>query len=262
MPDCLLQITNLTVRYRSASSNALEEVSFDLCAGESLGLLGESGAGKSTLACCLAGLGPTGCEVTSGSIRFEGIDILQTSERRLQKIRGARISRIFQEPELALNPVVPVGEQIGEVLRSHATVTSQRRREVVAEMLEAVGLPDRKIYAAFSHELSGGQRQRVVIAQALIAKPSLVVADEPTSALDNVTQAEIVQLLVNLRRRFRIALIFVTHNPTLLGGLADRVLVMRQGRIVEVGTFEQIYWRPTNPHTMALVKPLSARITS
>ncbi len=241
-PEPLLQVRDLTVGFRAPPVTAVKQVSFDLASGETVGLLGESGSGKTTLARTLLRLLPPACSTISGSIRFRGTEILRASERELQKIRGAHVALIFQEPELALNPVIPVGEQVAEVLRAHSRASRRDRRMEVRSMLAEVGLPDRDIWSAFPHQLSGGQRQRVIIAQALICRPALLIADEPTSALDNVIQREILQLLRKLRARLQLSLIFITHNPALLSGLADSVMVMRAGSLVargNVGTLVQ-----------------------
>jgi ABC-type dipeptide/oligopeptide/nickel transport system ATPase component len=243
----LLQVQDLTLRFHQTSHVAVNGVSFSLKLGEALGLLGESGAGKTTLARALLHLLPPHCQVLKGSIQFRGTEILRANESELQKIRGAQISFIGQEPELALNPVISIGEQIAEVIRAHSTPKRDFREEVLS-MLTAVGLPEEHFYTAYPHQLSGGQRQRVVIAQALACKPQLLIADEPTSALDNVIQAEILALLKKLRDRLQLALVFITHNPALFSGLADRVAVMYAGRIVEEGTFDQIYWRPQHSY--------------
>ncbi|MDQ2843243.1 MAG: ABC transporter ATP-binding protein [Acidobacteriota bacterium] len=255
MTEPLLQVRELTARLRSTSAVVFESVGFNLAAGETIGILGESGAGKTTLAKSLMGLLSPAKWVLEGSIRFRTTEILRATERQLQKIRGAQISLIFQEPELALNPVLTVGKQVDEVLRAHSIWNHTRRRKEALSILAAVGL-EPQIIPAYPHQLSGGQRQRIAIAQSIISKPSLLIADEPTSTLDNVTQAAVLTLIKSLRDRFRLALIFITHNPALLNGLADRVLVMREGRIVEAGTFEQICFRPNHPYTRELLNSL------
>jgi ABC-type glutathione transport system ATPase component len=253
MPESLLKVQNLSIRHQSSPTLALDNVSFDLNAGEAVGLLGASGAGKTTLARALIRLLPAGCRVLGGTIRLRETEILQANERQLQSVRGAEISVIFQEPELTLNPAMRAGEQIEEVLRAHSRWDKRRRKEEAQSMLAEMGLSDRHVYSAYPHELSGGQRQRVAIAQALIAKPSLLIADEPTSALDTVTQADVLQLLKRLKDRLRLTVLFITHNPALLTGFAERVIVMHAGRIVESGTLTQIWCKPSHPYTEALV---------
>ncbi len=255
MPEPLLEVLNLSVRARSAPAiPALDNVSFQIQAGETFGILGESGAGKTTLAKVLIRLLPAETWNIDGSIRFQGQEILRAKERQLRHVRGSQMALISQEPELALNPVLTVGRQVDEVLRAHSHESRRDRREEVLEMLGEVGLADPRIYSVYPHELSGGQRQRIVIAQALIARPSLLVADEPTSALDTIAQADIIGLLKVLQERRQLSLIFITHNPALLSRLADKVLVMRNGRAVEAGSFEQIYWRPQDPYTQDLAR--------
>jgi ABC-type glutathione transport system ATPase component len=256
MPVPLLQVRDLCVQLGQSGKLALDHISFDLVPGETLGVLGESGAGKTTLARSLIQLLPSGLRMTSGAIQFNGKDLLRASERQLRQLRGAEISLICQEPELALNPVIPAGKQVAEVLRAHSTYDRHTLRAQAQSMLSAAGLDDPRVYAAYPHQLSGGQRQRVVIAQALISKPSLLIADEPTSSLDNIVQDEILALLKDWKNRLQLAVIFITHNPALLAGFADRVMVMSSGRIVEVETFETICRNPSHPYTRNLWKSI------
>lgn len=258
MPEPLLHVRELSVRHHSSPTPSLDNVSFHLETGETVGLLGESGAGKTTLARALIRLLPAGCRILGGSIRLRETEILQANERLLQSVRGAQISLIFQEPELVLNPVMRVGEQIEEVLRAHSPLPKRLRKEEVQRMLAEVGLAGPDTYSAYPHELSGGQRQRIAIAQALIARPSLLIADEPTSALDTVTQAEVLQLLRTLKERLQLTLLFITHNPALLTRFAERVIVIHAGRLVESGGFNQIWCKPSHPYTAALVKAASS----
>jgi peptide/nickel transport system ATP-binding protein len=253
MPKPLLQVQDLTLQFRSSSTAVVDGVSFFLGPGETMGLLGESGAGKTTLVRALLHLLPHDCEVVSGSIRFRDTEILRASEHELQQIRGAQISLIGQEPELVLNPVIPVGVQVAEVIRAHSARKRRFCREEARSVLAAVGLPDHRIGSAYPHQLSGGQRQRIAIAQALACKPALLIADEPTSALDHSLQAEILDLLKQLRDQLQLAILFITHNPDLLKGFADRVAVMYAGRIVEEGALEQIYRKPCHPFTRRLL---------
>lgn len=256
MIEPLLRVRDLTAHLRFQPAIVLDGIGFDLGIGETIGMLGESGAGKTTLAKALLRLLPPDCWEVKGSIRFRGSEMLHANQRELQKFRGAQISMISQEPELALNPVLSLGKQADEVLRAHSSLNRERRREEVDLMLTAVGLPEPHISRAYPHELSGGQRQRAAIALSLISKPSVLIADEPTSALDNVTQAVVLDLLKRLRYRFRLALLFITHNPALLTGLADRVLVMRTGRIIEAGTLSQTFGKPSDPYTGELLRSI------
>jgi ABC-type glutathione transport system ATPase component len=260
--DILLQVQDLSVHFDSVSIRALDKLSFDIAKGEAIGILGESGSGKTTLAKAILSLLPSETCTVEGSVRFKGREILKQSKRLLRQIRGAQIALVSQEPELALNPVLRVCNQVDEVFRTHSHLPSTRRRQEVSAMLATVGLPEPCIHSAYPHELSGGQRQRVVIAQSLIAKPSLLIADEPTSALDNVTQAKVIALLKELKKKLQLAVIFITHNAALLSGLADRILVLREGRIVETGTFQQVYWEPEQAYTQSLTRcmaPLPVR---
>jgi len=250
----LLQVRNLTVQYGGRS--ALDDVNFDIGRGEAVGVLGESGSGKTTLALALVHLLPQSAQVMSGSIRFRGREMQSADECQLQEIRGAEISIIFQEPQMALNPVMRAGDQIIEVLRAHRNWNRRRCREKAESLLKQVRLSDAHIYSAYPHELSGGECQRVVIAQALACQPALLIADEPTSALDNTTQAEVLALLKELKERLQLALFFITHNPLLLAGIADRVLVMYAGRIVEEGTLAQVSAQPRHTYTAGLLRSI------
>jgi peptide/nickel transport system ATP-binding protein len=255
MPEPLFQVRNLTVHLGS-SSPTIDGVNFDIASGETVGLLGESGCGKTTLGLALIRLLPVAARIARGSIRFRGREMLLQNERQLQKIRGAELSIIFQEPEMALNPVMRVGDQIAEVLRAHTNWNRQRRMAEAKSLLTQVQLSDAHIYSAYPHELSGGECQRVVIAQALACKPFLLIADEPTSALDNTTQAEVLVLLKELKERLGLALLFITHNPLLLAGIANRVLIMYAGRIVEEATLAQFSSQPYHPYTKALLRSI------
>ncbi len=218
-----------------------------------IGILGESGAGKTTLSNAITGLLPSNAKITGGSVQFRGTEMLGAKQSDLEKIHGAQISFIPQEPETTLNPVMQVGLQIDEVLRAHIALPLPKRNEEIRSMLEATGLTEPNIYFAYPHQLSGGQRQRVAITQALICRPYLLIADEPTSSLDNVVQADILRLLTNLKQQFQLALMLITHNPALLRGLADRALVLLQGRIVEDSGFVELCRAPQHPFTQALL---------
>jgi ABC-type glutathione transport system ATPase component len=235
MSQPLLKVRDLTIRHRSSNRLLFENVSFELEPAETLGILGASGTGKTTLARALLQLLPADVWRVSGSIQLNGIELSTAQERDLQRIRGARITMVSQEPELALNPVLPLGTQVQEVLRAHFPLSRRSRQEQAKAALAAVGLPDPRFYLASVQELSGGERQRVVIAQALAAKPAVLILDEPTSAVDTITQAEVLQLLKQLRETLRLALLFITHNPALLAGFTTRALLLREGSAQEVG---------------------------
>ncbi len=226
---------------------------FSIEAGEVLGVVGESGSGKSSLAAALLRLLPPNGRIPRGSVVFEGVDLLATEEDALRRIRGARIALIFQEPGLALHPAIRVGDQVGEVLRAHQT-TGAAQREMTAKALDAVfGAEAGRIADAYPHQLSGGQRQRVLLAQAIACGPSVVIADEPTASLDVVTQKEILSLFRNLRRDLGLTLLLITHNPALLAGFADRILVLYAGTVAECGPADEVLSRPSHPYTEALL---------
>ena len=254
----LLAVQDLHVSYRSRGGiafQALTGVSFQLMPGEILGVLGESGSGKSTLAASLLRLLPEHGQITKGSVLFEGKDILQAGSVELQGIRGSRISLIFQEPSLALHPTMRAGEQVRQVLAAHESLPKRVLKEKTRQVLATV-FPEEegRISHSYPHQLSGGQRQRVLIAQSIACGPSLIIADEPTASLDPTTQMEIPGVFQSLREKLDLAMIFITHNPALLAGFADRVLVLYGGRIVEVGAAATVLASPQHPYTKALFR--------
>ena len=260
----LCEIRDLSVAYTRAEGasarEVLKEINFDLLPGEVTGLLGESGSGKSTLALAMLRVLPAGARVR-GSIRFNGRDLLQLREREMREVRGAKISMIFQEPGLALNPVMQVGTQIIEVLRAHNHWKLQRLRDEARALLAQVDLDEiDRIFKSYPHELSGGQAQRVLIAQALACRPALVIADEPTASLDSTIQAEILVLLEKLRRENNMALLFITHNPALLLNFAQRVMVMHDGEIVEQGATTKVFSQPRDVFTKSLISAMDQRV--
>jgi ABC-type glutathione transport system ATPase component len=259
----LLRCQRLTVNYASATKPALCGIDFEIATGEVVGVLGESGCGKSTLALSILGLLPTGARV-QGSVLFHDQDLLHLSESELRMVRGAQISLIHQEPGLSLSPVMRVGEQISEVLRAHRPMKRTLREQECKAILREVQLGDvDRTYHAYPHQISGGELHRVAIAQALICRPELVICDEPTSSLDVTTQTEILSLLRELKQKLGMAMIFITHNPLLLAGFADRVVVMYDGRIVEDGRVAQVFRRPLHSYTnelLQLVTPEDGRL--
>jgi oligopeptide/dipeptide ABC transporter ATP-binding protein len=259
----LLQVQDLHVAYiprAGRKSPALEGVSFDLGSGETLGVLGESGSGKSTLASALLRLLPGNAEIQKGSILFEGVDLLRAEPQALQRIRGARIALISQEPSLALHPTIRIGKQVGDVLAAHQSFGRSALREKTLQLLEEVFPTDAaRIADSYAHQLSGGQQQRVLIAQAIACGPSLIVADEPTASLDPTTQQEILSLFQTLQEKLNLSLILITHNPALLAGRADRVLVLYAGKVAEIGPTEKILASPQHPYTRALLQSMPGR---
>jgi peptide/nickel transport system ATP-binding protein len=258
----LLRVTDLHVNYASltgARLPALVGAAFDVQSGETLGVLGESGSGKSTLAGVLLRLLPANAQIANGAVLFEGRDLLRVEHRELREIRGRRIALIVQEPSLALHPTIRVGDQIMDVLDAHFGLSRQAVREKANRLLSVVFPAEaERIAACYPHELSGGQRQRVLIAEAIACEPSLIVADEPTASLDSTTQLEILALFKSLRQRLNLSMLFITHNPALLAGFADRTLVLYGGRVVEVGPTARILSSPQHPYTRALLQCLPA----
>jgi oligopeptide/dipeptide ABC transporter ATP-binding protein len=265
MPD-LLRIDDLCVRFsdpRGGVVHALNGVSLKLERGESLGILGESGSGKSTLAKVLLRMLPENAYVPGGKLEFGERDLLQLKEREMAAIRGARIAMIPQEPSLALNPVIKIGDQIAEVLHAHKDWNWRRCRAESELLLERVHLrkPGRRMYDAYPHQLSGGEQQRAVTAQALACDPSLIIADEPTASLDASTEAEILALLRDYNATRKAALLLITHDPSILPGLAHRVAIMYAGRIVEEGSCGKIFSEPLHPYTKALLACMPPEVT-
>ena len=232
----------------------LDRISFDIAPGEIVGLLGESGSGKTTMALSLLRLLPPNARVAGGSVQFRGRDLLSLNERQLREVRGAELSLIYQDSSV-LNPVMRVGDQVTEVVRAHHRWPILRAREEAMAALAAVGLGGSdRIYTSYPHQLSGGQRQRIMIAQALVCKPDLVIADEPTASLDATTAAEIVDLVKGLKTVSDTSFLFITHDAATLATLADRVMVMYAGQIVEDGPLSEVYSQPQHPYTRALLE--------
>ncbi len=253
----LLQVCGLSVVYEGAShpSRAVDSVSLSIARGESVGLLGESGSGKTSLALAIPGLLPDQARI-SGSVRFDGRELLGLPERELEATRGAGIAVIYQEPELALNPVLSVGTQIGQVVRAHRRdrgFLDERGRGLSLLKEAGFGAEASRIFASYPHQLSGGQRQRVLIAQALAADPDLLIADEPTASVDAAIQTEVLDLLRRLQRTRPLALLFISHSPSVLAAVADRVCVLSGGRIVEEGPADRVLSAPVHPRTRSLV---------
>jgi peptide/nickel transport system ATP-binding protein len=258
----LLRVERLTTVFDRAGTGArtstpmaaLDDVAFEIHAGETLGLVGESGSGKSVTALSIMRLVQPPGRIAAGRILFKGRDLLALDEPSMREVRGAEISLIFQEPMTALNPVFRVGDQIAEALRVHGRGSRRETREKAIELLRAVRIPDPDARARdYPHQLSGGMRQRVLIAIALACQPSLVIADEPTTALDVTIQAEILDLLREMKAAFHLSLLLITHDLGVIAETADRVAVMYAGRIVETGPVRYIFRHPAHPYTRGLL---------
>jgi oligopeptide/dipeptide ABC transporter ATP-binding protein len=253
----LLEVSDLTTSFQTGGGEvtAIENVSFSLQAGEILGIVGESGSGKSVTALAIMGLLPTPpARILGGRIRFEGHDLLTLSDRAMQRLRGPGIAMVFQEPMTSLNPVFTIGEQIMETIRAHESLSQKDSFTRAVEMLEKVGIPSASTRMTdYPHQLSGGQRQRVMLAIALVCRPKLLIADEPTTALDVTIQAQILDLLMDLRDEFGMAIIMITHNMGVIAETADRVLVMYAGRTVEQAPVSRLFDHPLHPYTQGLL---------
>jgi oligopeptide/dipeptide ABC transporter ATP-binding protein len=253
----VLDVSDLRVAFRTPAglSRAVDGISFCVQAARVLGIVGESGSGKSVTAQALLGLRRTNrfTEV-SGSVLFEGQDVLRMSERQLQRVRGRKVAMVFQDPMTSLNPLIRIGDQIGEMLSLHTDLSRSKIRERVTELLAEVGIPSPRQRAQdYPHQLSGGMRQRVTIAMAVACNPSVIIADEPTTALDVTIQAQILELLDRLRVNHGTAIVFITHDLGVVADLADDVVVMYAGRVVEQASKQEIFSAPQHPYTWGLL---------
>jgi peptide/nickel transport system ATP-binding protein len=248
----LLEIDRLTIRFDA--TEAVRDLSLRVQPGQVLGLVGESGSGKSVTALAVLRLVDAAARV-EGAIRFDGVNLLTLGSEAMRKLRGRDIAMIFQEPMTALNPVMPVGEQIAEAIRVHNSEMSRRQvREAVLTAMEAVALNDpARRYKDYPHQFSGGQRQRILIAMAIANRPRLLIADEPTTALDVTVQQQILELLASLRQRFGLAMLFISHDLAVVSQVADRVAVMRHGLLLEEASREAIFRDPVHAYTKALL---------
>jgi microcin C transport system ATP-binding protein len=257
VPQPLLEIRDLSVAFRQGGREtlAVDRVSFGIGRGETLALVGESGSGKSVTALSVMKLLPyPSAYHPSGAIRFKGRDLLQLPAREIRQVRGKDITIIFQEPMTSLNPLHTIEKQIGEILLLHAGLADAAARARIIELLTEVGIPEPQTrLSSYPHQLSGGQRQRVMIAMALANQPDLLIADEPTTALDVTVQAQILKLLKDLQARLGMAMLFITHDLGIVRKLAERVCVMKEGKIVEQGPIERVFEAPEHPYTKALI---------
>jgi peptide/nickel transport system ATP-binding protein len=253
----ILEVRNLVTRFSSRTGvvHAVRDVSFSLAQGEVLGLVGESGCGKTVTSLSLIRLIPTPPgKIVQGEVLLEGEDLLKKNNRALREIRGSRVSMIFQDPMTSLDPVFPVGMQIGESLRTHLNLGGRERQQRILEILETVRIANpQRIAGAYSYQLSGGMRQRVMIAIALACNPHILLADEPTTALDVTIQAEIIDLLRDMVAQRRMSVILITHNLGVISEIADRVAVMYAGQIVEYCSVKEIFTEPLHPYTRGLL---------
>jgi ABC-type dipeptide/oligopeptide/nickel transport system ATPase component len=250
----LLQVSGLTAAFAGAGQ-VVKGVSFDIAPGEAVGFVGESGSGKSVTARAVMRLAPEGSPIAwGGSIRFRGQDLLALPERAMADIRGRRIAMVFQDPMSSLNPVMTVGAQIDDMLMRHAGLARRAARARTIELLHHVGIRDPALRADdHPHQFSGGMRQRVMIAMAISCAPDLLIADEPTTALDVTVQAQILRLLLRLKRELGMALMLITHDFGVIAGMVERVHVMNGGEIVEHGPIDALFAAPRHPYTRALL---------
>ncbi len=254
----LLSVENLEIRYilRSATVEAVNDISFTIDKGERVGLVGETGAGKTTTALSILRLVPhPPGKITKGTITLNGQNLMETEEKDMQKIRGNDVAMIFQDPMTSLNPVITIGDQIAEVVSLHGDMSKAQAAARATEMLELVGIPGDR-YGEYPHQFSGGMKQRVLIAISLACNPKLLIADEPTSALDVTIQAQVLKLINDLKEKFHMALLLITHDLGVVAETCDRVMIMYAGCIVESGPVRAVYKNIQHPYTIGLFNSL------
>jgi peptide/nickel transport system ATP-binding protein len=256
MPDPLLEIQGLVTSFKTSRGTlrAVDGVSLSVARGQTVCIAGESGCGKSVSALSIMGLLPDSARFESGTIRFNGVDVLALRPAERRGLRGRALAMIFQEPMTALNPVLPIGRQIAEVFAIHGTAGRREAREKVLALLRQVKIADaERRYDEYPHQMSGGMKQRVMIAMALANRPELLIADEPTTALDVTIQAQVLHLLKELQRELGTGIVFVTHDLAVVAEIADRVVVMYGGRVVEQGSVLDVLEHPAHPYTLGLL---------
>ena len=258
--ETLLQVENLAIEFSTEDGvvHAVNGVSFDVCRGDVFAIVGESGSGKTVTAMSVLGLLPTPpARVTSGEILWKGEDLLQADKERMRDVRGNEIAMIFQDPLTALNPVLTVGRQIGEMVELHRGMNRKQARQHAVEMLSLVGIPEpQRRVDMYPHEFSGGMRQRAMIAMAIACQPQLLIADEPTTALDVTVQAQVLELLLSIKKELDSAIILITHDLAVVAGLATVVMVMYAGRQAEMGDVDEVFYRSAHPYTVGLMDSL------
>ncbi len=256
----LLEVKDLHISFHTFAGEvqAIRGVDFDLNEGETLAIVGESGSGKSVTTKSIMRLLPPGnSEIKAGNILFNGKDLTKASEKEMQKVRGQDISMIFQDPMTSLNPTMTIGKQIMEPLLKHQKLSKQEAKERAIKLLDLVGIPKPEIrLKQYPHQFSGGMRQRVVIAIALACAPKVLIADEPTTALDVTIQGQILDLMKDLQKQIETSIIFITHDLGVVANVADRVAVMYGGKIVEIGTVDEIFYNPQHPYTWGLISSM------
>ena len=256
----VLEVKGLTTQFsnrKNRSVTVVDGVDFHVKKGETLGIVGESGCGKSVTSLSIMRLLGKNGKVTSGSVRFEGQETLTLTEQEMRKLRGNRLAMIFQEPMTSLNPVLTIGRQIGEVLQLHTSLGQEERKRRVIELLTLVGIPRAAdVYREHPHRLSGGMRQRVMIAMAMACQPQLLIADEPTTALDVTIQAQILDLMRELKEKTQTAILLVTHDLGVVAEMCDRVIVMYAGEIVEEADVDTLFHNPKHPYTRGLLESI------
>jgi peptide/nickel transport system ATP-binding protein len=256
----MLEVKNLSIHFEDDFNEVVQEVSFTVQSNEIVGLVGESGSGKTITALTIAGLKKPGQIIRSGKIYLDGLELLSLSNKEIRKIQGREVGFIFQEPMTALNPTMKIGKQVEEALILHTTLNKRQRKEKALKALQEVELKEvDSLYNKFPGELSGGMRQRVMIAAAMICKPKLLLADEPTTALDLTTQDEILKLVEKLAKNYGASILFISHNLKVVKELCSRVLVMKDGVIVEAGETNEIFDNPKHEYTRELIKAIPAK---
>jgi peptide/nickel transport system ATP-binding protein len=256
MSEPILSVTDLEVRFKSrrGTIHAVNGISFDLQAGETLGIVGESGCGKSVTSLAMLGILPRQAFPTQGSVMFGGRDLLRLKDQEMREVRGKDIAMIFQDPMTSLNPILTIGRQLTESLRRHLNMDKETARKEAVSLLDRVGISDAADrLRSYPHQFSGGMRQRVMIAMAISCRPKILIADEPTTALDVTIQAQILELLKRLVSEEQMALILITHDLGVVAGICDRTNVMYAGRFVETGSTESLFASPRHPYTAGLL---------